>query len=178
MLPNIAWSIVHLTPVVIFCFQALPVSLVYLFSAVSILPYFFPNSHFNRFVIGRSAGFYKKIGIGLIQKYTQDGPVIYRLIRKKFPGYKVLDGKKEMKKQLSKTYFFEKFPAALLLFFLLATWYALVHNQTGWAVIITINNVFYNVYPILLQQYIRLRIYALISRMEISGVNKYRRGSE
>ena len=46
----------------------------------------------------------------------------------------------------------------MLLFFLLASLYGITHGQPGWSLLITIINVVFNLYPIWLQQYIRVRL--------------------
>jgi len=46
----------------------------------------------------------------------------------------------------------------MLLFFLLTGIYALTQGYVWWAVIITINNLVFNLYPNFLQQYNRLRL--------------------
>jgi hypothetical protein len=46
----------------------------------------------------------------------------------------------------------------LFVFFALATVYALWKGLAGWAVILSLTNLLYNVYPILLQQYIRVKL--------------------
>jgi len=61
-------------------------------------------------------------------------------------------------KLLQQTYMFEKFHFIMFVFFSLITLYAMVNKHFWWAVIISITNLFYNIYPNLLQQYIRLKL--------------------
>jgi hypothetical protein len=56
---------------------------------------------------------------------------------------------------------FEKFHFMMFMFFFFASAYALVHAFFGWALFITFANVAFNVYPMFLQQYIRLRLSSL-----------------
>ena len=46
----------------------------------------------------------------------------------------------------------------MLVFFLLTTGYALARGHVGWAGLLTLLNVGYNLYPIWLQQYLRIRL--------------------
>ncbi len=53
---------------------------------------------------------------------------------------------------------FEKFHFIMFVFFILITLYALVKNHFQWAIIISVTNLLYNIYPNLLQQYVRLKL--------------------
>jgi len=53
---------------------------------------------------------------------------------------------------------FEKFHFIMFVFFTLITFYALSRSDFWWVIIFLITNVLYNVYPNLLQQYIRLKL--------------------
>ena len=56
------------------------------------------------------------------------------------------------------TYLFEKFHFSLFLFFAFMTIHAGSHGYWYWVLILTISNLLYNVYPNLLQQYIRVKL--------------------
>jgi hypothetical protein len=58
---------------------------------------------------------------------------------------------------LRTTYHMERFHVVLLVFFGLTSLYAAAHGQVGWGVLLTLINVGYNLYPIWLQQYLRVR---------------------
>jgi len=80
-------------------------------------------------------------------------------MKKKFPGYRTINYEGlSINKLLRQTYMFEKFHFIMFAFFVLITAYALVKHHFLWAVIISITNVLYNIYPNLLQQYIRLKL--------------------
>jgi len=81
------------------------------------------------------------------------------MIKKRFPGYKMITRQRSSINQLlQQTYMFEKFHFIMFVFFGLLTFYALINNHFWWAIMITITNVLYNIYPNLLQQYIRLKL--------------------
>ena len=46
----------------------------------------------------------------------------------------------------------------LFSFFSLVFIYALIKDYIGWALLLLLTNILYNVYPCLLQQYIRVRL--------------------
>jgi Glycosyl-4,4'-diaponeurosporenoate acyltransferase len=163
MIPNLLWSLVGLVPVGYFCYTLMPPKLVYIFLGLSLSGYALPSSFYNNIQI-KNLNFLKKTGVGIAQKFAQNGDIINRLIRNKFPGYKTLYNRKSIESQYKKTYFFEKFHFVMLLFFLFTTIFALVRSYYLWALIITITNIIYNIYPILLQHYTRLRIELLLRR--------------
>ena len=125
--------------------------------AVSMLAGFLPNAFFDAIQLGQTTAIYKKIGIRFVKKYTQDGDLINRLIRRKFPRYRVFDGNGSIQKHLAKAYAMEKIHFIMFLFFLLTSIYALARGHVWWAIFITMNNLAFNLYPNFLQQYNRLR---------------------
>lgn len=91
------------------------------------------------------------------------------LIKRKYPDYKVVTtNKMSIKKFLAQSYMFEQFHFVVFLFFVFAMIYALVNGCFWWAVIIGITNIIYNVYPILLQQYLQMRFTAMAERIKRS----------
>ena len=159
LMPNLVWSILSLTPISIFCYDHIKLKLLYIFLGISILPVFFPNSLFNKMQLGKTTTIYKKLGVPIINKIAQNGDIINRLIRKQFPDFKVVTFRKpSTNRLLQQTYIYEKFHFVLFIFFSLATVYALSKKYFGWALIFTVSNLAYNIYPNLLQQYIRIKL--------------------
>ena len=159
MIPNVAWSVLNLVPVSIYCYNMVDHKPLYIFIAVSVIPGFFPNSFYNSIQLGRTTRIYRKLGVGLVNKLAQNGAIINHLVRKKFPGYKMIGYQRSsIDKLLQQTYMFEKFHFIMFVFFILITAHALVKDHFWWAVIISVTNVLYYIYPNLLQQYIRLKL--------------------
>ncbi|CAA9526485.1 MAG: hypothetical protein AVDCRST_MAG96-3251 [uncultured Segetibacter sp.] len=126
---------------------------------ISLSSIFLPKTFFNNIQLGKTTSFYKRTGVTFINRFTQNGDLINGLIRKKFPNYKVVSiGRHSINKVLQQTYMLEKFHFAMFLFFILITIYAVKRNHLSWAFIISLNNLVYNIYPCLLQQYIRARL--------------------
>lgn len=161
MIPNIVWSLINFAPV--YFFYALPGNLHYLWIAIviSLAGYLLPVSFYSYLQLSNSIRTYNKLGIRIVRKYAQDGDLINKLIRKKYPGYKP-HIQPNFKKHIGKTYFYEKFHFVCLLFFLLTTAFAFMQGNIILGILIMIANILYNVYPILLQQYNRLRIMLLL----------------
>src|SRR4051812_26544639 len=113
MIPNLLWSLLNLIPVGYFCYTLMPPKLFYIFLGISMAGYALPLSFYNTIQI-RNLNFLKKTGVSIVQKFAQNGAVINKLIRKKFPGYKLLYDRRTMESQYKKTYFFEKFHFVML----------------------------------------------------------------
>ncbi len=155
---NVFWSILNFTPIGCFWFMAMDLQWLYILLAISLLAGFLPKAFFDRIQLSQTTSLYEKIGMRTVKKFTQDGDFINRLIRRKFPQYRIFDHTGPIQKHLDKAYSIEKIHFIMFLFFLLTGIYALTQGEVWWAVIITINNLVFNLYPNFLQQYNRLRL--------------------
>lgn len=159
MIPNLFWSVMNLLPVAVFCYEHVPLRLLYVFIGISLLTILLPWSFFDRIQLAKNLKVYKRLGVHHVNRFTQNGTIVNTLIRRKYPSYKVVSlSKVQWKKLIQQTYIFEKFHFMMLVFFTIIMVYALANAYYGWAVIIMLCNLIYNVYPNWLQQYIRLRL--------------------
>jgi hypothetical protein len=159
MIPNVIWSVLNLTPISIYCFTLLKSELFYIFLTVSLIPIFLKNSFVDKLQIGKTIRIYKQLGVHHVNKVAQNGVIINNLIKRKFPDHKVVTTRKSSVSGLiAQTYIFEKFHLILFLFFSLAFITAFLKGHWTWAVVILFTNIAYNIYPNLLQQYIRLKL--------------------
>ncbi|HXS58798.1 MAG TPA: hypothetical protein VN726_21895 [Hanamia sp.] len=167
MTVNVLWSVICLFPVSIFCYTLMNRKWLYTFLGISVLAYFLPKSFFRKIHVGKTRRFYQKAGIGFFKKFTQNGDIVNNLIKRKYPDYKVVTANKmSIKKLLAQSYMFEQFHFVVFLFFVFAMIYALVILYFWWAVVILITNIIYNIYPILLQQYLRTRFTTMADRIK------------
>lgn len=163
MIPNLLWTILFVTPVVTFCYIGMRTGTVILYLVLSFVPAFFPNSFYNAIQLSRKTSFYERLGIRFINKFSQNGTIINNYIRNKYPRFKIIAGNKSsLKKLYFQTYLFEKFHFCAFIFYTIITACAGVHRYTGWVLILLTSNLFYNIYPNLLQQYIRIRLKSVI----------------
>ena len=159
MFPNLIWSILNLTPISIYCFRFLDNKTFYIFLSVSLIPIFLKKYVIDKLQIGRTVKIYKQLGVHLINRVAQNGAIINNLIKRKFPDHKIVITKKSsIAGLISQTYIFEKFHLIFFLFFSFTIAYAFIKGHLTWACIILLTNVAYNIYPNLLQQYIRLKL--------------------
>jgi Glycosyl-4,4'-diaponeurosporenoate acyltransferase len=165
MIPNLIWSTLFLLPITIFCYRYLIPEYFFMLLGMSIIPIFFSNSFFDLIQISRNTTFYKRIGVKHINKFAQNGTFLNRFVRNKYPDFKTISSNKSsIKKQFYQTYFFEKFHFSMFIFFTGITLYALIKSHLVWALVFLICNLLYNIYPNLLQQYIRLRLASSMRR--------------
>jgi Glycosyl-4,4'-diaponeurosporenoate acyltransferase len=163
-LSNVFWSVLGFTPIGYFCYTRMEQGWIYIFLGLSLPAILLPHVFYDKLQIGRTTGVYEKIGIRIVRKFTQDGDWVNRMIRRRFPRYKVFDSFPSVRKHLRKAYIIEKVHFAFFLFFLYVTVYALSQKYFLWAVFITFTNLIFNIYPNLLQQYNRLRLRQLMQR--------------
>ena len=170
MIPNFIWSLLNLVPISIFCFKIVDLKIVYIFLAISFSPIFLKNSFLDKIQIGKTSSIYRKLGVHFINRVAQNGVLINKLIKRKFPDYKaVTNNKSSIAKLINQTYMFEKFHLMLFIFFSLIIIYAVLHQELLWSFIILLCNIVYNVYPNFLQQYIRLKL-KLYSKREAESL--------
>jgi Glycosyl-4,4'-diaponeurosporenoate acyltransferase len=159
MIPNLVWSALFLVPITLFCYTSLNSKIFFFFLGASLITLFLPNIFFDFIQLSKKRSFYQRIGVRFINKFAQNGYLLNRYLRSKHPNYRTVSKEKaSIKKQLNQTYFFEKFHFCLFIFFSSVTVYAVVKDYPVWAVILSISNLLYNIYPNLLQQYIRVKL--------------------
>jgi hypothetical protein len=163
-IPNVFWSVVSFTPLGCFWYLATDLKWLFILLGISLLAGFLPNSFFDAVQLGQTTSIYRKIGIRFVKKFTQDGDLINRLIRSKIPQYRVFDDNRSIQKHLAKAYAIERIHFVMFIFFLLTSIYALFRREVSWAVVITVNNLIFNLYPNFLQQYNRLRLRRLMKK--------------
>jgi hypothetical protein len=164
--PNFLWSALNLIPIAVFAYRFIEPKYLYLFIVASLTPVFISNSYLDKLKFAKTRTAYKKMGVEVINKFTQNGAIINAMVRKKFPHYRgVQPNSRSVKKLIGQSYMQEKFHWLMFLFFILVMLYAFYDQHILWALIILITNLFYNVYPILLQQYIRLKLSSVRHRL-------------
>ena len=163
-LSNVFWSVLGFAPIGYFCYTRMDLGWLYLFLALSLPAVLLPHSFYDAMQIGRTTAVYERMGVRIVRKFTQDGDWVNRMIRRRFPTYKVFDSYPSIRRHLRKAYTIEKVHFAFFLFFLYGALYALVKEYFLWAALIMLTNLIFNVYPNLLQQYNRLRLRQLMRR--------------
>jgi Glycosyl-4,4'-diaponeurosporenoate acyltransferase len=155
---NVFWSVLAFAPVSVFCYRFMGRPWLSAFVVVSLLPLLVPTSTLRFLELSSAVRTYRKLGVHLVNHVVQHGTLINKLLRQKYPEYGRMRYRTRTAGLMQSTYIQERFHWAVLLFFLLASVYGIAHGQLGWALLIAIINVGFNLYPIWLQQYIRVRL--------------------
>jgi hypothetical protein len=156
-LPSVLWSGLGLGPVGVFCYQHMARPWLWGLLAASMLVYALPRAWFRHWQLAGAVGRYQQLGVPVVLHLAQHGTLINRLIRRRYPRYRHLPTRRALRGLVAGSYHMERFHAALLVFFGAASLYALARGYPAWALLILLTNVGYNLYPIWLQQYLRLR---------------------
>jgi len=156
--PNVFWSVLGLGPLGVYCYQFVARPWLYGLLAASLLAYAVPVAWLGRWQLSRAPGPYRRLGVAAINRVTQHGDFVNRLVRRRYPHYRHVPTRAAAAALVRNTYHLERFHLALFLFFLAIGAYAAVHGQWGWAGLLALTNVGYNLYPMWLQQYVRVRL--------------------
>ena len=89
MIPNIAWSVLNLVPITIYCYNKVDHRSLYIFIALSVIAAFFPNSFYDKIQVGKTARIYRRLGVDFVNKLAQNGAIINHLVRKKLIWIKI-----------------------------------------------------------------------------------------
>lgn len=159
MIINLFWSILNLVPISVFCYTLMEPGIFSVFLVISLIPLFFTKPVMNKLQIGKTTSTYKSLGVHLVNHVTQNGVLINALVKQKYPEHKIVKaGKSSIAGLINQTYVFERFHLIMFLFFSMTMVYAFAKGLAGWAFIILLANIIFNIYPSLLQQYIRLKL--------------------
>jgi hypothetical protein len=156
--PNVLWSVLSLVPLVVFCYQHVSRPWLYGFGVVSLLAYAWPTTWLRHLQLSARPAVYRKLRVPALNHLTQHGTLVNRLLRHRYPQYQYLPPRANLATVVRTTYHMERFHWVMLVYFLLTTGYAVALGHWGWAGLLTLLNVGYNLYPIWLQQYLRLRL--------------------
>lgn len=159
---SLFWTLLNLVPAACYFYLHLPTTWLWIIVPLSLLPYLLPVNLLNRLSASNSRRWYQQIGVRVILKYAQQGGFINRRIRTHYPDYRIVYDKKTVLRKIHETYMFERFHLGLLLVFFIIAGHALKNAYWQWAILLLSNNFLYNIYPILLQQYLRLRLKRLL----------------
>ncbi len=165
MISNLFWTTLFLIPITLFCSTFVTLKLTCILLGVSCVTLFFPNSFFDKVQLSRSPRWYRRIGVRIINTFAQHGTIVNKILKRKYAGFKsIYKTNASIRRQYYQTYFYEKFHFSLFLFFTMIAFYAAIQRQFFWVLVLTICNLLYNVYPNLLQQYIRLKLKSAVTQ--------------
>jgi Na+-driven multidrug efflux pump len=152
---NFFWTILCMIPVVGFWIANGGLLWCCIFLVISFVSLLIPARILQ---LSNDPKFYKSAGVKLIRKFVQNGELINKYIRKNNPQYNLIKGRQNAAKYMQTVVMYERYHFLCLVFFMLTAGYAAMQRYYGFAALILIANIIYNLCPILLQQYNRARL--------------------
>jgi hypothetical protein len=126
-------------------------------AALVALPALLPRAYFEPRPFERG-GFYPALGLRWFRAVAPDGDWINRRLRRLDPSYRVVRDRRTRDEHIAGSIVNERWHTAWLLLGLLTLGSALATRQYGWALLVTVFNVAFNLYPVLHQRYKRARL--------------------
>jgi len=139
----------------------------YLFIGLSIIPAFLSQRFFYRIQLSHNTKIYERLGVRVIRKFVQHGDFANRIGRKNNPAYPGMLKSVDPQRYLGTILMYERFHFICFIFFLLTSGIVIAQGHYLLALLIMISNVVYNVFPILLQQFNRIRVLRCANRKQI-----------
>jgi hypothetical protein len=150
---NLFWTTVCCAPVVSLWYLYYHPTILFGSLAISLFPGLIPAKYFSQLQVSRSRRFYESLSIKSLQSLTQDGRLVSTLAKRKNQHTRTAH-----KNYKSKIAMYEKYHIVCLTFFLISLGYAIHQRAYLISSLIFISNIIYNVIPILIQQYNKLRL--------------------
>ena len=160
---NLFWTTLCVVPVFVFCWNHAGHRWIYASLAVSAVPYLAPRRALRLIQLNKSPKIYRQLGVPLVSHLSQDGRYVRRFMSRSHPQTSLRSNATQERMERT-TYARERFHLAGAVFFTCVTIVAAVQARLAWTAFLLAANVLYNAYPVLLQQYIRLRLTHLKAR--------------
>ncbi|MCE7059770.1 hypothetical protein [Dyadobacter sp. CY343] len=137
------------------------------FVALSILGSMLPRKWLSALTLSNDRRTYERLGVTFILRFVQNGTFVKRIEAKFGRKVSIVNNQKKALAYLGTINVQERYHYCCLVFFILSSISALFTGKIALALLITLSNIIYNIYPILLQQYNRLRIHSMLSRQRM-----------
>jgi hypothetical protein len=124
--------------------------------AASVLPFLLPVRLFRPRAFERGR-FYQRLGLRAFRYLAPDGDWVMRRVRRIDPSYRAVRNRTDLRAHIAATYANERWHLAFFIGGLFTQVFAIFSGQIGWAVLLTLTNVAFNLYPVLHQRYKRAR---------------------
>jgi hypothetical protein len=158
---NFVWTILCFAAVIAYWIDMYSGQWLYFFVAFSISCGFLPAGFFRSIQLSKNAAFYEKAGVRWIRKFVQNGDFVNKTSRNAGEKPNVIKNRTAIEKYLKTIDMYERYHFVCFVFFLLTSFHAAFHKAVLYSALISICNFLYNILPILLQQYNRIRILKL-----------------
>jgi hypothetical protein len=129
--------------------------------ALCFLPCLLPESYFRPKAFEIKGRLYEVLGVRFFLRFAPNGDLIQRLVRRKYPGYRIVKGRQSLARRWKETCSGEKGHLVFGLMGLFSCVYAWRIGWHGWAMVMMLGNVVANGYPVGLQRYVRSRLHRI-----------------
>lgn len=160
-LVNFCWTILCFASFVVYWNLTASLFVLFSFLALSLLAGFVPLKTLQ---LSTDHKFYEHLGVKMVRKFVQNGELINRLKRSRLPNHKVIKNQDDALGYLKTAAMYEKYHFICFVFFLLFSIHAAYNQRFGFFMLMILSNFLYNICPMLLQQYNRVRISRLFTR--------------
>jgi hypothetical protein len=133
----------------------------YLILAFSLLLGFLRGKGIQKLQLSNDRKFYERVGVKYIKRFVQDGDLVKKQAGKKV-AFRVIKSRLQAIKYLKTISMYERYHLIGFAFFSLSSIHSFFYQKYFLSFFIFLANFIYNVLPILLQQYNKKRIEALI----------------
>ncbi|AMR32459.1 hypothetical protein A0256_14005 [Mucilaginibacter sp. PAMC 26640] len=132
------------------------------FVVFSIMTYAIPARWIDKLGMSKNKSTYERIGVKWLLYFVQNGILVNHLQKRlrRHPG--LIHNREQAENYLKTIRMQERFHYCCFILFTLTTCSALLTEKLGMALLILLCNITFNVYPVLLQQYNRIRINRLL----------------
>lgn len=132
--------------------------------AACFVPVLLPTAYFRPWEGRSAARLYEALGVRAFKRFATNGDLVNRFVRRRNPGHRVVRDVRSALAWAEQARSAERHHLIFLTMGLFSASYALSIGWRGWAATLAATNGVFNVYPILLQRYNRLRIARLLQR--------------
>lgn len=157
------WTVIFVGPLYAFCAHHVPRTSLFVFFAVATVCIALPKALLQRMALSPTTAVYRRLRVPTLINFTQDAAWLRRISGGQKP--RVRRNEIALARLVRDTWTRERFHLALLVFYGLCTVVAFLHAQLVWAATLIVCNASYNLYPIWLQQYLRLRVSRCSNRL-------------
>jgi Glycosyl-4,4'-diaponeurosporenoate acyltransferase len=164
-LPNVLWTALFLGPVYVFCARYVSLKYICIFLVAGAVALSLPRSALQRFRLSSNVGAYRRLRVPLLVGITQDAAWIRRL-----SGHseaRVRSDRKTIARLTSDAWMRERFHLGAFLYCTLCAVVALCQRRLLWFSALLLINTFYNLYPMWVQQYLRIRVARLLRHASV-----------
>lgn len=163
---NLFWTGLFFTPIVIFWVRYYDAKIFFFLLGLSLVPLMMNNTSLWVLQLSRKKEFYEQLGIKYFQSITQNGKLVKKLINLKHSGYRIIRNRGDIKSYKNQIRVYEKYHLICFLFFFGSVIFGLIKSEYYLSAWIFLSNICYNIVPILIQQYNKIRITSFLTKVD------------